>query len=74
MWLRLIELLAAAGLLWLFVFQVFLPVIAGHRIFPMFRREGKVQKKISDVIHDKYVADLEAKLNEVKGEKKNDER
>lgn len=73
MFLRLLELSTVVFLLYILIFQITLPLIAGIEIFPMFRKTGKLQSEITSKktdLHNEellsHLGDLDTQINEKK--------
>ena len=60
----LVELVVMALLLYLGVTQVILPLWRGTPLFPMFRREGRLQHDLTEATEKVVEAELESKIVE----------
>lgn len=60
----LLELVVAAFLLYLGMTQVVLPLWRDTPLFPMFRREGRLQHELAEATEKVVEADLERKIAE----------
>lgn len=60
----LLELVVAVFLLYLGVTQVVLPLWRDTPLFPMFRREGRLQHELAEATEKVVEADLERKIAE----------
>jgi len=49
---------------YIFITQLLLPVINNRKLFPMFRREGKLKSKLVDINQEIAEKDLVEKINE----------
>ena len=60
----LVELVVAALLLYLGITQVVLPLWRGTPLFPIFRREGRLQHELAEATENVVEADLKKKIVE----------
>lgn len=63
-----LQLIGILFVLWLVVFQIVVPIIAGTRLFPIFGRRSKLEGELVELRDEQEIAELERK---VELEKKN---
>ena len=61
-----LDLIIVSIVVYLFLTQLLLPVIRGTKIFPMFRKEGKLRSQVTDVNQKILEKGLEENLTKTK--------
>lgn len=51
---------------YIFVAQIFVPIMRGSKLFPMFRREAKLKSQISDTCQQIIEKDLEKHITKMR--------
>lgn len=69
MFLRLMELIFALIFFWALITQALMPLIRGTKLFPMFKREAKLQSELEDVNQAVREKELEQKITSTKEKK-----
>jgi hypothetical protein len=66
MFLRLIEIALGLVLVWALIFQVIFPMIRGTKLFPMSKREAKLQSELENVNQAVREKELEETIKSTK--------
>lgn len=66
MFLRFVELIAAAIILVFFVTQVWLPMSKGRPTFPILRKQGRLEKELAEVKQQEAEKELETAVEQAK--------
>jgi hypothetical protein len=69
MFLRLMESVFAIIFFWALITQALMPLIRGTKLFPMFKREAKLQSELEDVNQAVREKELEQKITSTKEKK-----
>jgi hypothetical protein len=69
MFLRLMELIFALIFFWALITQALMPLLRGTKLFPMFKREAKLQSELEDVNQAVREKELEQKIKSTREKK-----
>jgi hypothetical protein len=69
MLIRLVELAGAVIFIWALITQAILPVIRGTKLFPMFKKETRLQSELEDLNQAVREKELEQKIKSTKEKK-----
>jgi hypothetical protein len=66
MYLRVLEFLVSAGIIWALITQIIIPGFKGTQSFPIFKKEEKLKEKLEEIKQKVEEKKLEKKIKTIK--------